>query len=341
MATKPRKHGDGFKVEICVKGVRESKTLPTAREANTWARERELQLQGGRLPDCTFGEALDRYDLEVAPNAGHRRGESWIKNKTKIFRGIKVNGRKLADMRLRDFDAAVLHDVFRQRRDRKKKNGDPLSLSAFRREWNQLCSVFAVCSDHGPDGWKLLYSNPCRGIKKPPNPKGRCRGVTAQEIKDICEVGLGYKRGKPTTDQHVLALMFQFSIETAMRVGEIGSIQRKDCHRTWVHLPKTKNGDERDVPLSSRAREILALMPAQVGTVFPLNLDSEPALFRKAREKCGIRNLVFHDARGEGITRMSKKLDVLELARAIGHRDLNSLLIYYQASADSLSAKLG
>ena len=53
------------------------------------------------------------------------------------------------------------------------------------------------------------------------------------------------------------------------------------------------------------------------------------------------RSRYFHDSRAEAIWRLSKKLDVMELARVIGHRDLKSLLIYYDASADELSAKLG
>ena len=31
----------------------------------------------------------------------------------------------------------------------------------------------------------------------------------------------------------------------------------------------------------------------------------------------------------------------LELARVIGHRDINSLLIYYRASASAMARKLG
>lgn len=39
--------------------------------------------------------------------------------------------------------------------------------------------------------------------------------------------------------------------------------------------------------------------------------------------------------------RLSKKLDVFELARVIGHRDVNSLLIYYRESASAIARKLG
>ena len=51
-------------------------------------------------------------------------------------------------------------------------------------------------------------------------------------------------------------------------------------------------------------------------------------------------DLHFHDSRSEAIWRLSKKLDVLELARVIGHRDVRSLMIYYQTDADTLADRL-
>lgn len=40
------------------------------------------------------------------------------------------------------------------------------------------------------------------------------------------------------------------------------------------------------------------------------------------------------------VTRLSKKLDVLDLARVIGHRDVKMLLTYYEADAEALAKKL-
>jgi integrase len=53
-----------------------------------------------------------------------------------------------------------------------------------------------------------------------------------------------------------------------------------------------------------------------------------------------ISTLHFHDSRHEACTRLSNKLTVLELARVIGHRDLKSLLIYYNPTPEELAAKL-
>jgi len=67
---------------------------------------------------------------------------------------------------------------------------------------------------------------------------------------------------------------------------------------------------------------------------------TKDALFRRARNATCIQNLHFHDSRAEAIWRLSKKLDVMELARMIGHRDLKSLMFYYNAAPDELADRL-
>ena len=69
-----------------------------------------------------------------------------------------------------------------------------------------------------------------------------------------------------------------------------------------------------------------------------LSLD---ALFRKARDRAMIEGLTFHDSRHEAITRLAGRLDVLELARMVGHRDLRMLMVYYNKTAAELADKLG
>jgi len=61
--------------------------------------------------------------------------------------------------------------------------------------------------------------------------------------------------------------------------------------------------------------------------VFQLRAASLDALFRKGKKRAGLADadLHFHDSRHEGITRLAAVLGVLELARAVGHRDLRML----------------
>lgn len=51
-------------------------------------------------------------------------------------------------------------------------------------------------------------------------------------------------------------------------------------------------------------------------------------------------DLTFHDARHEACTRLARKLEVLDLARMIGHRDPRSLMIYYNPTASEIAERL-
>ena len=104
----------------------------------------------------------------------------------------------------------------------------------------------------------------------------------------------------------------------------------------------TKNGDARLVPLSRRAREIIAARRGIDPTdVFTLSAHVASKTFSRARDTTAHKSVHFHDARSEAITRLSKRLDVLQLARVIGHRDIKSLMIYYAESADAIADRLG
>lgn len=77
-----------------------------------------------------------------------------------------------------------------------------------------------------------------------------------------------------------------------------------------------------------------------VGGSFGLTASQKDSLFRKIRERAAIDGLNFHDARHTAITRLAKKLNPLELARMVGHKDLKMLLVYYNESADEIAKKL-
>ena len=104
----------------------------------------------------------------------------------------------------------------------------------------------------------------------------------------------------------------------------------------WKSCWKTKNGDSRDVPLGARALRLHALCPR-----YTVSAGSLDALFRKARQRAGLAGFTFHDARATALTRLSKRLGVLELARISGHRDLRTLMDhYYREPPEALAERL-
>ncbi len=54
-----------------------------------------------------------------------------------------------------------------------------------------------------------------------------------------------------------------------------------------------------------------------------------------------MKDLHFHDLRHLAITRLAKKLPILDLARMVGHKDLRMLQIYYNESAEAIAQMLG
>lgn len=206
------------------------------------------------------------------------------------------------------------------------------------REWNLLRSVF----ERARKEWGMIADNPMRDVERPKSPPARRRRVSQREIDGIT-MALGYRGGEPRTVSDRVALAWLLAVETAMRAGEIEGLRWQDVHlaERFVRLPQTKNGDAREVPLSSRAAEIIGLLPRGGEFVFGIAPGVRDALFRKARIRARIEDLHFHDSRAEAIWRMSKKLDVLQLARAVGHRNIASLMLYYRETASELARRLG
>ncbi|HHA2913527.1 tyrosine-type recombinase/integrase [Stenotrophomonas maltophilia] len=316
-----QRRGTSWRAEIYKDGRRESNTLPTKAQAVQWALMREAELTGARLPENTVKDALRRYANEVAPK---HKGARW-----ELARLGLLERDPLALVRL----PALRPIHLAEWRERRLSQVAPASV---RREMNLLQSVFKSCRKD----WGWLNSDPIKDVDRPQAPASRKRRVAQEEI-DRLTLALGYDGGAPETAQHRVALCFLFALETAMRAGEILGMKWSDVSAKSVTLPKTKNGDVRRVPMSARAREIISLLPQDAESVFNLDPGTRDTLFRRARDAAQIENLHFHDSRAEAIWRLSKKLDVMELARVIGHRDLKSLLIYYQTDADELADRLG
>lgn len=316
-----RKRGGAWRAEVYRDGKRDSQSFRTKAEAVAWSMQREAELVGKRLPDRTLADALKRYGREVSPT---HKGERWEVVRCDALARIPLAARRLATITASDMA---------QRRDERLRE---VTAGTVRREMGLLRSVF----DYAIREWGWLKENPLATVKKPPAPPARRRRITDDEIARVT-MALGYDGGDPKNASQRVATAFLLAIETAMRSSEITGLTWGRVGEKSVTLPKTKNGDQRDVPLSTAARAIIAAMPHDSELVFGLDLALRDALFRKAVKRAGIDNLHFHDSRAEAIWRLSKKLDVMELARMIGHRDLRSLMIYYNTSADELADCLG
>lgn len=315
-----RKHGKGWRAQIFRQGVRKSKTFPTRQAAKDWAARVEFEIMHGEqvAADMPLSDVLDRYARERSPA---KRGHRW-----EVYRLEKMARDPIGRVRLGKLAAADFAD-WRERRLRE------IAPGSVRREMTLLSAVLNVAVKE----WQLLPRSPIKGVSQPSDPPPRDRLPTEAEIARMQHVA-----GDDLTTATARAFhAFLFAGETAMRAGEICGLtwDRIDLDRRVATLPLTKNGRARDVPLSSAAVRMLQALP-RLDPVFGLRPAQLDALFRKIRGKAGVEGLTFHDSRHHAITHLSKKLDVLALARMVGHRDLRQLQTYYNAPAEDLAKRL-
>lgn len=323
------KSGTTWRAQIYVKGVRESATFATKAKAQAWAAQRETELRSqketGILAGKTCGDAFDRYLKEVSP---HKRGHRWESLRLKAMAESDIGRVKFKSIKLSDLTA----DTIGQWRDARLTE---VAGSTINRDLNLLSHVLNTARKE----WGWIAHSPTKDVRRPKNPAPRDRRITQDEIDRLC-VSFGFDGSAVATKNQAVAVAFLFAIETAMRAGEICALRPEWIDGRVVHLPGSavKNGVKRDVPLSKRAVELLELLPQD--KLFDIKSSSLDALFRAGRDRANIEGLTFHDTRHEAITRLSKKLGVLELARAVGHRDLKMLQVYYNESAADIAARL-
>lgn len=316
-----RKRKDSWRVEIDKAGQRLSASFDTKAEARAWGTRQEAEILAGKrseVPNKTLKDLLERYRDEVSVT---KRGERWEKLRLDLIARDDIGAVKLKDLAAPDFAA------WRDRRLRK------VSQASVRREWTLLSAALNVSVRE----WHWLKENPLKAVKRPPAPPPRERIPTDHEIERLC-FALGY--GLDTITARV-ALAMLFSIETGMRAGEIAGLtwDRVDLVRRVAKLERTKNGTAREVPLSGRAVELLQELGGD-GSVFGLTVQQIDVLFRKAKDRALIKELHFHDMRALAVTRLSKRLDILSLAKMIGHRDLKTLQVYYRPDAADMAKLL-
>lgn len=324
------KTAKGWRAQVYVKGVRESQCYPTKAQATAWASERETQLRNGAKtgarPDKTVQDLFDKYADEVSIL---KRGAEKEIIRLRYYSNYQLSGKRLGDYKLKEVTPELLGRV---RNERLKE----IAASSFNRDMNLLSNVFNVARKE----WKWISESPTKDVKRPKESEHRKRLISQQEL-DKLAISFGYQ-GEVKTLTHVVYVALLFAIETAMRAGEICGLEWRHIKGKIAHLPITKNGAKRDVSLSNEAQRLLNLLPngKPSSKAFGLTPSRLDALWRKYRDKTDIEDLHFHDSRHEAITRLSKKLNVLELARMVGHKDLNELNTYYNESAETIADRL-
>jgi len=197
--------------------------------------------------------------------------------------------------------------------------------------------VIRHCLKIARSEWGLcLKETPFEQISLPKPPKSRKRRLSDEEYQKL------YEASKTMKINYIWPI-FLFAIETGMRRGEILKLKWSNINfddRT-AYLEDTKNGEDRYVPLSCKAIELLSSTKQSNNLVFPVSSNAVRLSWERLKRKANVNNLRFHDLRHEATSRLFEKgLSIMEVASITGHKDIRMLRTYTHLQTNNLVKKL-
>ncbi len=317
-----RKRGKYWQAQIRRNGFPSaSKTFDTKADAELWAAETEAAMCRGRYvsmreaEETKLSEALERYLHEVTPT---KKGAEQEERRIQAWMAHRLASRTLVAVRTTDIASY---------RDGRLAAG--AAASTVRNELTILSALYGHArSEWGMEG----LTNPVAGVRRPRLPPARDRRLVPGEEERLLAAA-----NYPIRELIILAL------ETAMRAGELLVLRLEDIKGSVAVLHDTKTGDPRRVPLSPRARGVLAELPRRLdGSVFPpIRNDNISQRFQRVCKEVGITGLRFHDLRHEATSRLFERgFNPMEVAAITGHKTLNMLKRYTHLKAEELAKRL-
>lgn len=272
-------------------------------------------------------QALERYRSTVSILKKGYEQEKW--------RIVQLQRSPIGHLPIADVTSVDIA-TYRDRRlaQTNPRTGAPISTSTVRLELSLLSNLFDIARIE----WGLCGDNPVQNVRKPKPPPGRDRRLTAREERLI----LRYAHGHVNPNLYSIVVV---ALETAMRQGEILNLhwEHLNLRSRVAHLPETKNGTKRDVPLSVRARDALIRIGVRPrGRIFTYSAHGLKSTWRFMLHKLKITDLHFHDLRHEAVSRLFElgTLDMMEVAAISGHKSLAMLKRYTHLKAQRLVRKL-
>jgi len=309
---------------VRIKGTRPlSKTFSTKKDAIRWANQLETEIAQGVFTDVaqaellTFASILERYRIEIVPQ---KRGQRQFLTQIRTM----LSSHSLKGLTLLN----VTPSTIGQHRDARLSSG--ASPSTVRKDLSFLHKLFEVVRKD----WhiNLPKGNPVALVSRPKDLKStaRTRRLEDGELERLLAA---------LNETSLVQNFVLFAIETAMRRSEITNIRPEDINfetRT-LHIPKTKTGVPRTIPLSTKALSILQ----DIGQ-FDIRPSSVSQAFLRSCTRAGIEDLRLHDLRHEAASRLFEKgLTPMQVASITGHQDMKMLQRYTHVRAEDLVLLIG
>jgi integrase len=320
------KRGKRWYAQIRRKGFpSDGRTFDTHADAKAWAAIQEGKVESGdvslhlkSLRDISLGDVIRRYLVEVTPTK--RSFETEDSRLRKILRD------PVAEIPLSVLGSIQLAD-YRNRRMVTVKAG------TIRRELSLIHHALDIARKEW--GYRLV-GNPVADVRLPQLRNARDRRLNCGEL-EILRAALSDSRNK------LIEPIVLFAIESGMRRGEILNLewQHVRLNQRVAHIPQTKTGHPRTIPLTDAGMAIITALENRKGRVFDLSPNAFKLAWVRAVKRSKLPDLRFHDLRHEAISRFTEMgLSTVELAVISGHRDPRMLFRYAHLRPQELAQKL-
>lgn len=316
-------------------GLKESKTFPSRKAAEAWAKKREKEiasdLSEGRSPltqkaqAVTLGDAIDKYVKESLKEIG--------KTKAQCLQTIRKEY-NIADRRCDQITSADLVAFAQELHARPGLK----SASTVGNYLSHLAAVFRVART----AWNMPLDRramedaqeACKALGTVAKSKERSRRPTLDELDSIMQHFADKIAFRPKSCP--MHRVTAFAVFSARRQDEICRITwadyQPDAKRVLVRdmkHPGDKLGNDTWVELPDPACAIIDAMPKASDRIFPYTADAVSAAFTRACKALEISDLHFHDLRHEGASRLFEMgLNIPQVAQVTGHRTWQSLQRY-------------
>jgi len=299
----------------------QSKTFNIKKDAQRWAVMIERELDQG-LVGCvdksvTLGDLLKRYLKEVTPYKKSCDKETW-----RIKALLK---RSISGVSLSNLNSAIISSYkYSRLPDGARTTRYDLALIRHCLEFTRL------------EWGYYLPTNPVDLVSKPKLNKPRDRRVGKDDIDTLMHA-------LRHTKVAYLKPLILIAIETGLRQGELVKLMWSDVDldSRLIKVKDTKNGENREVPLSNKSLSILQSLPRLGPTVFNASHSSLQNAWRRLIKRSGLIDLHFHDLRHEAISRFIERgLTIPEAASISGHKAQSMLLRYAHPDLNYIKKKV-
>lgn len=307
------------------------KTFQTKLKADTWARQREAELDNGTAAPI-YGDLL-------------------MADVFKAYRKLRDESRPIADTSNEHYMLKALERGLGQYRVAAMTPQHLVDFAVMRRE--EGAGPYTINMDVSKLGTAMRYGGAKLKMALPD-----LVGAARPTLNYLRLIGGGGKRERRPTEDEMRRLLLwllekkglvyaeavAFAACSAMRRGEVCAVRGADIDLktrllpVWRKHPRKGKVLER-VPLLGEAWDIAMRQPeSEDGRLFPIEPGTLSKYFTEACRELGIPDLHLHDMRHEGTSRLFEDGYVIqEAALVTGHKDWRNLQRYTNLKPEDLT----